>query len=35
MAQAVSRRTSHRGGPGPIHVGFVVDKVELGQVKQS
>jgi hypothetical protein len=34
IAQAVSLRLSHCGGPGsiPRHVGFVVDKVALGQV---
>jgi hypothetical protein len=36
MAQAVSRRPSHHGGPGSIpgqvHVRFVVDKVALEQV---
>jgi hypothetical protein len=31
MAQVVSRRLSPRR-PGSIHVGFVVDKVALGQV---
>jgi hypothetical protein len=33
IAQEVSRwLTSHRGGPESSHVGFVMDKVELGQV---
>jgi hypothetical protein len=35
MAQAVSRRLSPRRpgfDPGSVHVGFVVDKVALGQV---
>jgi hypothetical protein len=31
MAQVVSRRLTPRT-PGSIHVGFVVDKVALGQV---
>jgi hypothetical protein len=35
MAQAVSRRpltAEARFDPGSVHVGFVVDKVALGQV---
>jgi hypothetical protein len=32
MAQAVSRRPSTAEGPGSVHVGFVVDKMALGQV---
>jgi hypothetical protein len=35
MAQAVSRRSptaEARVDPGSVHVGFVVDKVALGQV---
>jgi hypothetical protein len=32
MAQAVSRRPPTGFDPGSVHVGFVVDKVSLGQV---